>query len=107
MSAPEPTEAAALAILAEAAGHWTESDQLTFAGDPTNAALDALAQVGGRIMREATAIQADTPEALRSKAQVLVRIEGPALRDDASMTLDGAALLRSILDDLTGERIAA
>jgi hypothetical protein len=62
-----------------------------------------LVNVAARILREAAAVPFDTREALRSKAQILTRIEGPALRDEASMTHAGQALLLSLLEDLTRE----
>lgn len=96
-----------LATLAEAAGHWLEADKLADASDQREEALSDLVSVAERIVREAAAIPAETLEALRSKAQILARIEGPAFRDEASLTYAGQALLTSLLEDLTGEDVAA
>jgi len=98
---------AALATLAEAAGHWLEADKLSDASDQREEALSDLVNIAERIVREAAAIPAETLEAFRSKAQILARIEGPAFRDEASLTYAGQALLTSLLEDLTGEAVAA
>lgn len=104
MSAPtQEVAAAALATLAQAASHWREADRLADTCDQTEESLRDLVSVAERIVREATAIPAETGDALRSKARVLARIEGPAFRDEASLTYAGQALLLSLLNDLTGE----
>ena len=107
MSGAGPMRTAALATLAEAAGDWVIADKLADAFDQTEEALHALVNVAERIVREAAAIPAGTCEELRSKAQILVRIEGPAFRDEASLTYAGQGLLLSLLDDLTRESAAA
>jgi hypothetical protein len=98
---------AALATLAEAARYWVEAEALLTIGDPSNAQLDALNASRDRISEEAAAIPAETREGLRHKAQIIKRLEGLALRDDASMAPAGLGLLRSILDDLQREDVAA
>lgn len=107
MSAAAPMHTAALATLAEAASDWVIADKLADAFHQTEEALGALVNVAERIVREAAAIPAETNEDLRSKAQILVRIEGPAFRDEASLTYAGQGLLLSLLNDLTRETAAA
>jgi len=99
--------AAALATLAEAAEHWLAADRLSDTCNPTDDALDAIVKVAARIMQDAAAIPAETIEALRSKAQILERIEGPAFRDEASLTYAGHILFLSLFEDLTREGDAA
>lgn len=99
----DPMRTAALATLAEAASHWVEADDLAFTQDPDDAVIGALNASRDRISSESAAIAAETREGLRSKAQIITRLHGPALRDDASMTDAGLALLRSLMEDLTRE----
>ena len=107
MSGAGQAHTAALASLAKAAAHWHEADNLADTCSQTEEAFYALVDVAERIVRKAEAIPAETREALRSKAQILVRIEGPAFRDEASLTYAGQGLLLSLLDDLTRESAAA
>ena len=107
MSAQDQAQPATLSRLASAARDWVIADKLADAFDQTEEALHALVNVAERIVREAAAIPAGTCEELRSKAQILVRIEGPAFRDEASLTYAGQGLLLSLLDDLTRESAAA
>ncbi len=98
---------ATLTTLAKAAEHWAKADGLADDLDQTEEALGALVKVAERIVREAAATPAETIEALRCKAQILERIEGPAFRDEASLTYAGQILLLSLLEDLTREGDAA
>lgn len=102
-----PMQTAALTALADAAGKWAEADKLCGEPHMQDADIRALVNMAERIMREAAAIPTDVREGLRSKGQILQRIEGPAFRDEASMTYAGQALLLSLLDDLTREGAAA
>lgn len=99
-----PMRTAALATLAEAAAHWSEADTLAFVdGRPSAGVIATLNASRDRILSEAAAMRAETRDGLRYKAQIITGLEAAALKDDASMSGAGLALLRSIMDDLTWE----
>lgn len=100
---PAATGTASLKVLAEAAAHWVEAEALLDMGDPTNEQLTRLNASRDRISSGAATIPAEMREALRYKAQILVRLERAALADDASISPASLALLQSLLADLEGE----
>ncbi len=98
----------ALSELAARAAQCVATDELLTCGD--NAGVEvyaALSATEQKVLAEAAAVPADTPEALRSKALVVARLMRTALNDDSSATEAGLALLRSLISDLTREVGAA
>lgn len=97
----------ALSTLADAAGYWSEAEDLAWSHGPNPGGGEALTASRDRILSEAAAIPAETREGLRHKARIITRLQGAALRDDESMTDAGRALLRSVISDLQRDPVDA